>query len=65
MLQTASWTNYGSCIDIHAPGVSILSTVPGASNTETESISGTSMACPMTAGALALVLQRYYRFFFF
>jgi subtilisin family serine protease len=47
----ASWSNFGTMIDVSAPGVSVLST----SNTGgTTSMSGTSMASPHVAGALAL-----------
>ncbi|KAH6897399.1 peptidase S8/S53 domain-containing protein [Thelonectria olida] len=53
--RPASFTNYGAGVDIHAPGVSILSSYIG-SNTATRSLSGTSMACPHVAG-LALYLQ--------
>lgn len=41
--------------DIAAPGVNIYSTVPGGSYTE---MSGTSMACPIAAGACAIVASR-------
>ena len=51
----ASWSNYGQCVDIWSPGVSILSTRLGGGTT---SMSGTSMASPHTAGAAALVLSR-------
>ncbi|HEY0602712.1 MAG TPA: S8 family peptidase [Herpetosiphonaceae bacterium] len=50
---SASFTNYGSCVEIYAPGVNITSTwLNGGTNT----ISGTSMAAPHVAGAGALYL---------
>ena len=52
----ASFSNYGTCVDINAPGVSITSswnTSDGATNT----ISGTSMASPHVAGAAAAYLS--------
>jgi subtilisin family serine protease len=52
----ASWSNYGSCVDWFAPGVGITSSWY-TSPTGTNTISGTSMATPHTAGAAALYLQ--------
>jgi len=51
----ASFSNYGPCVDILAPGVSITSAWY-TSNTATNSISGTSMSSPHVAGAVALYL---------
>jgi len=52
----SSFSNYGSCTDIWAPGSSVLS-ASASSDTGSRSLSGTSMACPHVAGGAALVLE--------
>ncbi len=53
--RKASWSNYGACVDWFAPGVGIKSAW-FTGNNATNTISGTSMATPHTAGVAALYL---------
>jgi subtilisin family serine protease len=52
--QRASFSNYGSCVDIYAAGTNIRSAWKNGDN---RIASGTSMASPHVAGAAALWLQ--------
>ena len=53
-----SWSNYGSCVDIYAPGNNVVSSYGKTQDTSAwTAMSGTSMATPAVAGVAALLLQ--------
>ncbi|MFF8846631.1 S8 family peptidase [Streptomyces sp. NPDC015127] len=54
--RKASFSNYGSCTDLYAPGVSITSARLGGGST---AMSGTSMASPHVSGVAALYKATY------
>jgi subtilisin family serine protease len=53
----ARFSAWGACVDIYAPGVDIVS-ASARDDYESMIMSGTSMATPFAAGALALLLER-------
>lgn len=56
--RQASFSNYGPCVDLYAPGVQITSDWQ-TSNTATAVLNGTSMASPHAAGAAAMLLAMH------
>jgi len=55
--RKASFSSYGTWVDISAPGVDIVSTVH---NGGYDTYDGTSMACPHVAGVAALMASHFY-----
>jgi aqualysin 1 len=53
----ASFSDFGSCVDLYAPGVGVLSAF-NTSDTATALYQGTSMATPHVSGAAALLLEQ-------
>eukprot|EP00523_Entomoneis_sp_CCMP467_P020209 CAMPEP_0168860918 /NCGR_PEP_ID=MMETSP0727-20121128/17640_1 /TAXON_ID=265536 /ORGANISM="Amphiprora sp., Strain CCMP467" /LENGTH=944 /DNA_ID=CAMNT_0008915887 /DNA_START=148 /DNA_END=2978 /DNA_ORIENTATION=+ len=54
--QRVEWSNFGTCVDLLAPGVDIISAYY-TSDSSAAVFDGTSMASPHVAGAAALLLQ--------
>jgi subtilisin family serine protease len=55
----ASFSNFGSCVDLVAPGVSVVSAWH-TSNSATQTLNGTSMASPHVAGVVASMQSEGY-----
>ncbi|KAK3050014.1 hypothetical protein LTR09_008669 [Extremus antarcticus] len=53
--QRSSFSNYGECVDLYAPGVSIISAWTGGANM-INTLSGTSMATPHVTGIVAYAM---------
>ncbi|KAI5849168.1 peptidase S8/S53 domain-containing protein [Tricharina praecox] len=55
--ERASFSNFGDCTTLYAPGQDITSTWVGSTN-KINTISGTSMACPHVSGLIAYTLSQ-------
>ena len=56
--QQASFSNYGACVDLFAPGTNIVSDWYAGTNT-IATASGTSEAAPFVTGVAAMLLEKY------
>merc|ERR1719161_871490 len=57
--RRASFSNYGSCVDLFAPGKHIVSASKNGGSAST-TLSGTSMACPHVSGVVAVLMGQGY-----
>ena len=63
--EFTNWSNYGSAVDVAAPGAAVTTTDCGGCSTASSgtpgygAISGTSFATPNTAGVVALLMARF------